>query len=595
VRFGLIGLASLGLGSVLLALIWPAVALPLLITAFGIILLGQLGYHLIQHVQTRRTFVEQATHYQAIFEAVADAILVHAAGSGQILDANGHACRLFGYTRTALQQRTIHDLLPSEEASGVGAVLLAAHTHPGQIFVGLHILCADGTRLPVELIPSRVIETAAQSAVILVIRDIRAQLRTETDLVAANAALEQRVAQRTEELVQTNHQLQAQIAERIQIEQYLRESEAQYRILVEQSLQSVFVLQDQRLVFVNPALEQLTGYPMAELLKWEFSQLLLLIPPDDRAALVERLQARVAGNAIEGPAQARFLHRDGSMRWTTLAISATTFQHQPALLGVAVDITALKTAETALRQSHDELTLINTDLQRVMQLKDDFLANMSHELRTPLNTILGRSESLLEQIYGPINPQQVRAIESIIESSEHLLTLINDVLDLSKIEAGAITLEFKPIYLEDLCLALKRMIAPAAQTRNISVLMSNLQPELQMIGDERRLRQILLNLLANAVKFTPEGGQVGLDISHDEATQTISFTVWDTGIGIAAEQMPLLFQPFVQLNGGLARVYEGTGLGLALVARLTNLHNGSVHVTSTPGAGSQFTVTLPQG
>jgi signal transduction histidine kinase/DNA-binding response OmpR family regulator len=240
-----------------------------------------------------------------------------------------------------------------------------------------------------------------------------------------------------------------------------------------------------------------------------------------------------------------------------------------------------------------DLSLANAELARSARLKDEFLASMSHELRTPLNSILGRSQALQEQIYGPLVPKQVEVLQGVEESGRHLLSLINDILDLSKIEAGKLDMEVEPINVDLLCRLSVRMVAQTALQKRIS-LTSTADSMVDTIeADERRLKQILVNLLSNAVKFTPKGGKVGLEVHGDVARQAATFTVWDTGIGIAEDDLPKLFKPFLQIDSSLSRQYEGTGLGLALVRRLAEAHGGSVALESTPGQGSRFSVTLP--
>jgi signal transduction histidine kinase/CheY-like chemotaxis protein len=252
---------------------------------------------------------------------------------------------------------------------------------------------------------------------------------------------------------------------------------------------------------------------------------------------------------------------------------------------------ALLTRRVAERTA--DLSLANAELARAARLKDEFLASMSHELRTPLNSILGRSEALQEEIYGPVTPAQITSLQGIEESGRHLLSLINDILDLSKIEAGRLELDAEPLEVDLLCPLCLRMVAQTALMKRIS-LSSAYDSQVQtLVGDERRLKQLLVNLLSNAVKFTPEGGRVGLEVRGDPEEQTVTFTVWDSGIGIAAEDLPKLFQPFVQLDSSLSRQYTGTGLGLSLVARLAKAHGGSIRVESAPGEGSRFHVTLP--
>jgi signal transduction histidine kinase len=246
-----------------------------------------------------------------------------------------------------------------------------------------------------------------------------------------------------------------------------------------------------------------------------------------------------------------------------------------------------------LSQRTEELRLANTELARAARLKDEFLANMSHELRTPLNAILGMSEVLQEGIYGPLNVQQAKSVHTIEESGRHLLVLINDILELAKIEAGKIKLDLIPVsanWVGESCLRLVKELAHKKQVKLQAVFDSN---RLTVQADERYLKQILLNLLGNAIKFTPTGGTVRLEIKGDTEQQVVNLSVADTGIGITAEDMRYLFKPFVQLDGGLNRQHEGTGLGLALVYRLVEMHGGSISVTSNSGQGSCFTVALP--
>jgi PAS domain S-box-containing protein len=271
---------------------------------------------------------------------------------------------------------------------------------------------------------------------------------------------------------------------------------------------------------------------------------------------------------------------------------------------VSHDITALKQAEQALvaervllsrrvAERTADLSTANAELARAARLKDEFLASMSHELRTPLNAVLGLTESLREQTYGPINDRQERPLQMIEESSLHLLSLINDILDLAKIGAGQMNLNLEQIAVESICQASLGMIRQAALKKRIDI-QTLLDPTAtHVLADARRLIQILVNLLTNAVKFTPAGGTIGLEVQSDAEQQTLQFTVWDTGIGIPVDQLARLFQPFVQLDSRLARQYEGTGLGLALVARMTEMHGGSVAVSSAVGVGSRFSIVLP--
>ena len=240
-----------------------------------------------------------------------------------------------------------------------------------------------------------------------------------------------------------------------------------------------------------------------------------------------------------------------------------------------------------------DLSAANAELGRAARLKDEFLASMSHELRTPLHAILGMSEALLEQVHGPLNERQAKYLATVSASGRHLLELINDILDLSKIGAGKLELFIASVAIVPVCRASLQLVKEAAYQKEIH-LSSRVDAALHSLpADERRLKQILVNLLSNAVKFTPEHGSVGIEVAGDTERQTVRFTVADTGIGIAQDDLAKLFQPFVQLDSSLARNYGGTGLGLALVYRMTELHGGSVSVESELGKGSRFTVSLP--
>lgn len=258
---------------------------------------------------------------------------------------------------------------------------------------------------------------------------------------------------------------------------------------------------------------------------------------------------------------------------------------------------ALESERALLAQRVEErtadLTATNAELARAMRLKDEFLASMSHELRTPLNAILGISEALQEQVYGEVNEKQLRSLQRIEESGRHLLALINDILDLSKVEAGKVEMDFEPAAVESICQASLSFIKRDAQVKRLTLHYHRDENVTIVRADERRLKQILVNLLSNAVKFTPEGGEFGLEVQGDAAAEVVTFTVWDTGIGIKQEDMGRLFKPFVQLDSRLSRQYSGTGLGLSLVYRFAELHGGSVSLESEPGQGSRFTVALP--
>ncbi len=244
----------------------------------------------------------------------------------------------------------------------------------------------------------------------------------------------------------------------------------------------------------------------------------------------------------------------------------------------------LRTAE--LQEMIDKLAEAN-------KLKDEFMAAISHELYTPLNAILGKVENLREEIYGPLTVKQQRATQVVIDNSYKLLTLINNILDVSQLETNRLSLYIKQVNVLAVCHELLAITRQKARVKKIRVSSNFPTGPITIYADEDRFRQILLNLLDNAVKFTPEGGEIGLDILADEAEECVHFVIWDTGIGISPNKIDFIFMLFTQVDGRLSRQYEGTGLGLPLAYRLTQLHDGELTVTSELGQGSRFTVTLP--
>ncbi len=247
-----------------------------------------------------------------------------------------------------------------------------------------------------------------------------------------------------------------------------------------------------------------------------------------------------------------------------------------------------------LQSSKAALLQVNEQLMYSNRLKDRFLANMSHELRTPLNAILGLTEGLKEGAFGTIEPRQLTALKTIGRNGANLLALIDEVFELAKIEAGQLELHCQPISIDSVCQLSLKSIEPQASNKQIHIDLQ-IQPDLpDLIVDERCIRQALINLLDNAVKFTPAGGQIGLKVANcPDLPARLRITVTDTGIGISPANLPQLFQPFIQIDGGLNRQFEGTGLGLALVKRIVGLHGGQVAASSELGQGSSFRIDLP--
>jgi PAS domain S-box-containing protein len=341
----------------------------------------------------------------------------------------------------------------------------------------------------------------------------------------------------------------------------------------------------------NPGAERIYGYPAAEIIGQRVQSIL---PPDRLHEETQIIEEIKLGKSVEHYETVR-LHKTSKLINVSLTVSPIR-DAAGDVIGIskiARDITARMEAEEQLRISNERISLANAELARAARLKDEFLAGMSHELRTPLNAILGLSEALLEEIFGTLTEEQKEHLTTIEQSGRHLLELINDILDLSKVESGKMELEIKSVLVRDLCESSLSFIKQQAHHKRIKLDCRIDQDLAEIEVDERRIRQVLVNLLSNAVKFTPDGGSVQLQARADSFHETVEFSVTDTGIGIAPENMGKLFQPFVQLDSALSRRYAGTGLGLALVRRIAELHGGSVTLESQEGKGSRFTIILP--
>jgi signal transduction histidine kinase len=263
--------------------------------------------------------------------------------------------------------------------------------------------------------------------------------------------------------------------------------------------------------------------------------------------------------------------------------------------GETIDLLRTFATQSALAIQNARLFHEVEDKSRLLEAasrhKSEFLANMSHELRTPLNAILGFSEVLAERMFGEVNEKQAEYLQDILSSGRHLLSLINDILDLSKVEAGRLELELGRFHLPTALDNALTLVRERATRHGITLTQTLPTGVGDIVADERKVKQILLNLLSNAVKFTPEGGRVGLAATAAEGVVTIS--VSDTGIGIAPEDQGAIFEEFRQVGRDDARKQEGTGLGLTLAKKFVELHGGRIWIQSQVGQGSTFTFTLP--
>jgi PAS domain S-box-containing protein len=433
-----------------------------------------------------------------------------------------------------------------------------------------------------------------------IVVDITENKRAEEELQRSHDELERRVEERTSELSEINQEISAEIEVRKRAEDALRQASAYHRSLIEASLDPLVTIAPAGTITdVNHATEKVTGRPRQELIGTDFCDYFT----DRERARQGYQQAFREGSVQDYELEIR--NRDGHI--TPVLYNASVYRQNGGMIAgvfaAARDITGRKRAEqevlrlneglerrveertAQLEHTAAELEKRNLEVERVNRMKTDFLGRSSHELRTPLNAILGYSDLLGEQSAGPLPPPYPRFVANIQEGARHLLDIVNDLLDISRIEAGRIDLNREAVRAADALEEVLSVIAPLAKIKHIAI--DNQVPAgMSIRADRTRFKQVLYNLLSNAVKFTPEEGRVWIaDTSREDAA---GFCVGDTGIGIPASELESIFDEFHQVGGPTGDGREGTGLGLAITRRLVELHGGTIAVESTLGQGSRF-------
>ncbi len=377
-----------------------------------------------------------------------------------------------------------------------------------------------------------------------------------------------------------------------------------FRQLLEAAPDAIMeVDRDGNIVLLNKITERMFGYERDELLGKPVE---MLIPLEARGAHVghrgqfwTKPSTRPMGTGLRLEGQ----RKDGSRLPVEISLSPVEFDDGFRVAAIIRDVTERRLADEHLRAVQEaytaelaaknrELELRNQEVERASHLKSEFLSGMSHELRTPLHTIIGFTELLAEEIQGPLNDKQRRFVNHIHRDSQHLLALINDVLDLSKIESGRLELHREAFHVAGALEETISSVHPKAEAKSIEI--ETRAPEsISIFADRLRFKQILYNLLSNAVKFTPAGGAVRIEVV--ETGQGVEISVEDTGIGIAPGEHEAIFDKFYQVGQRQAGGMDGTGLGLAITRRLVEEHGGSIWLKSEPGAGSVFSFRIPAG
>ncbi|MEI7645159.1 MAG: PAS domain S-box protein [Chloroflexales bacterium] len=507
----------------------------------------------------QQEIVERAqseVRFATIFQHSPLSIVITRLHDDVMVEANTAWLDLLGYTHAEVVGHTAIELgiWPKPQDRQHMLSLLSAHGRVSDLEATIRHKLGDRQHV---LISGERISIGGESCALFQVTNITARKRAEQALLDLTHSLEDRVRERTAEI----HDL------------YENAPNGYHSLDADGN---ILMVNQTELTWLGYSRDEMIGRPIIN-----------FMTKQDRSTF-QAQYSRFKQTGLLHDLVFEFIRKDGTILSTQINATAVYAADGSFIMSRAtmIDNTARKLADQAMQ-------IANTEMEHALRTKDEFLANMSHELRTPLNAILALSESLIEEMRGPLNPRQAESLRHIESSGHHLLSIINDILDLSKVEVGQLDLQIENTAIIDICRASLQFVKEIAHKKSLHLAFKLGDNLAEIAADPKRLKQILVNLLSNAVKFTPSGGTVSLEVRVAPDETSIDFMVRDSGIGIAAEDMRRLFRPFTQLDSRLNRQHEGSGLGLALVRRLVELHSGSITVESNVGKGSCFTITLP--
>jgi PAS domain S-box-containing protein len=463
------------------------------------------------------------------------------------------------------------------------------------------IMRRNGTTFPVAAHSSPIVRGDKVLGVRGICLDISERKQVEESLRRALEQLRNHDTATSVELMKTTGLLSKEIVERVRIEDERNRTERKFRTLVEAAQEVIWTVDlDLRYTYVSPAITRVLGYSVEDLVSMDPLETLPIEHREHMAAALRQECAALSSHHQETvpvcSEEIQQYHKDGTLRWIEVNLAPLREQDGRAagILGISRDITLRKHAEEALQQAMAQAAQLREVAESANRAKGEFLASMSHELRTPLNSIIGFSEVLEDRMYGDLNPRQLRYVHHVVTSGRHLLALINDILDLAKIDSGKMELQQSTVCLNELLEQSIVMIKEKAAKHRLRVVLhlDKVLSGLSIRADDLKLKQIMFNLLSNAAKFTPDGGVITVDASRDRNLLRIRVT--DTGVGISPQDCERVFGTFEQVDSSYSRKQQGTGLGLALSRRMVELHGGNIWVESAGvGQGSSFVFTIP--